>query len=48
MKKTKIAVFGIGNCTSFLIQGIYYYKGKDPKDVIGLMHWNIGGMNLVI
>lgn len=43
MKKIKIAVIGVGNCTSSLIQGIYYYKDKNPKDAIGLMHWNIGG-----
>ncbi|GAG95197.1 unnamed protein product [marine sediment metagenome] len=43
MNKIKIAVVGIGNCTSSLIQGVYYYKDKDPKDAIGLMHWDIGG-----
>ena len=41
--KIKIAIVGIGNCTSSLIQGIYYYKNKDEKDAIGLMHWDIGG-----
>ncbi len=43
MKKIKIAVIGVGNCTSSLIQGVYYYKDKNPKDAIGLMHWDIGG-----
>lgn len=42
MKKIKIVLIGVGNCTSSLIQGIYYYKAKDSKDVIGLMHWDIG------
>ena len=41
--KIKIAIVGIGNCTSSLIQGIYYYKNKDEKNAIGLMHWDIGG-----
>ncbi|MCH8329519.1 MAG: inositol-3-phosphate synthase, partial [Nanoarchaeota archaeon] len=43
MNKIKIAIVGIGNCASSLIQGIEYYKNKDSKDAIGLMHWDIGG-----
>jgi myo-inositol-1-phosphate synthase len=43
MEKIKIAVIGIGNCASSLIQGIEYYKKKTEKDQIGLMHWDIGG-----
>jgi len=43
MSKIKIAIVGIGNCASSLIQGIHYYQGKDEKDAIGLMHWEIGG-----
>ncbi|MCE5215342.1 MAG: inositol-3-phosphate synthase [Methanobacterium sp.] len=43
MEKIKIAIIGIGNCASSLIQGIYYYKDKKPEDAIGLMHWDIGG-----
>lgn len=43
MKKIKIAIIGLGNCASSLIQGIYYYRKKKPEDAIGLMHWNIGG-----
>ena len=43
MKKIKIAVIGVGNCASSLIQGIYYYKDKNPEDAIGLMHWDIAG-----
>ena len=42
MSKIKIAVVGIGNCASSLIQGIYYYQDKNPEDAIGLMHWKIG------
>lgn len=41
--KIRIAIAGLGNCASSLIQGIYYYKDKDPKSAIGLMHWDIGG-----
>ena len=43
VKKIKIAIIGVGNCASSLIQGIYYYKDKNPKDAIGLMNWDIGG-----
>ncbi len=43
MSNIKIAVAGIGNCASSLIQGIEYYKDKDGKELIGLMHWDIGG-----
>ena len=43
MNKIKIAIVGIGNCASSLIQGIHYYDGKNPEDAIGLMHWDIGG-----
>lgn len=42
-KKVKVAIVGIGNCASSLIQGIHYYKGKDSSQSIGLMHWEIGG-----
>ncbi len=41
--KIKIAIIGVGNCASSLIQGIHYYKDKNPKDAIGLMNWDIGG-----
>ena len=45
MKKIKIGIVGLGNCASTLIQGIYYYKDKNPKDAIGIMHWDIEGYN---
>ena len=43
MGKVRIAIAGIGNCASSLIQGIEYYRKKSPKDRIGLMHWDLGG-----
>ncbi|MGB9202064.1 inositol-3-phosphate synthase [Methanobacterium sp.] len=45
MEKIKVAIIGIGNCASSLIQGIHYYKDKNPEEAIGLMHWDIGGYN---
>ncbi|MFP4477003.1 MAG: inositol-3-phosphate synthase [Desulfatibacillaceae bacterium] len=43
MDKIRIAIAGIGNCASSLVQGIHYYKDKSPEDAIGIMHWEIGG-----
>lgn len=43
MPKVKIAIVGVGNCASALIQGIHYYRDKNEDDAVGLMHWNIGG-----
>ena len=45
MRKIKIAIVGLGNCASALIQGIGYYKKQKSKDALslGLMHLNLGG-----
>ena len=43
MSKIKIAVVGIGNCASSLIQGIEYYSHKEDDEHIGLMHYDLGG-----
>jgi myo-inositol-1-phosphate synthase len=43
MEKIRIGIVGVGNCASSLLQGIEYYKSKDGKDAIGLMHWYIDG-----
>lgn len=43
MDKIKIAIVGVGNCASSLIQGIEYYKQKNEQELGGVMHWNIGG-----
>lgn len=43
MRKIQIAIVGVGNCASSLLQGIEYYKNKNGKEAIGLMHWDIGG-----
>lgn len=45
MDKIKIAIVGVGNCASSLIQGIHYYRNKNPESAIGLMHWEIGGFS---
>jgi len=44
LAKINIAIVGIGNCTSSLLQGIAFYrKNRKPKEIIGLMNWNLGG-----
>ncbi len=47
MGKIKVAVAGIGNCASALIQGVYFYRDYKNEDFIpGLMHVNFGGYNI--
>ena len=43
MNKIRIALVGVGNCASALLQGIAYYAEKHPDEALGLMHWEIGG-----
>jgi myo-inositol-1-phosphate synthase len=42
-EKVKVAIVGVGNCASSLIQGIYYYRNKSEEEISGLMHYDIGG-----
>ena len=43
MDKIRIAIAGIGNCASSLIQGIEYYRTRNASERAGLMHESIGG-----
>jgi myo-inositol-1-phosphate synthase len=43
LEKIRIAIAGIGNCASSLIQGLEHYRDKSPEDAVGLMHWDLGG-----
>lgn len=46
-KKIKIAIVGVGNCASSLVQGLEYYKNvTNGKPVVGLMHNEIGGYKI--
>ncbi len=46
-KPIRIAIVGLGNCASSLIQGIYYYRNaKDDEYIPGVMHVRIGGYHL--
>lgn len=42
-KKIRVAIAGVGNCASSLIQGIFYYKEKGIENVEGIMFPDIGG-----
>jgi myo-inositol-1-phosphate synthase len=43
MGAIRVAIVGVGNCASSLVQGVEYYKDADPNDrVPGLMHVQFG------
>jgi myo-inositol-1-phosphate synthase len=47
MGKINVAIIGVGNCASSLVQGVYYYKNaKATEEVPGLMHVNLGGYHI--
>ena len=47
MAKINVAIIGVGNCASSLVQGVYYYqKAKESEFVPGLMHVNLGGYHI--
>ncbi len=46
-KKVRVAIIGVGNCASSLIQGVQFYKNASASDRIpGLMHVNLGGYHI--
>jgi myo-inositol-1-phosphate synthase len=43
----RVAIAGVGNCASSLVQGIEYYRDADPADTVpGLMHVALGGYHV--
>src|SRR5437016_13618457 len=43
MRKIRIAIVGVGNCASSLVQGINFYRGSGVNgSAVGLMHREIG------
>jgi myo-inositol-1-phosphate synthase len=45
--KVRVAIVGVGNCASSLVQGVEYYKNAAETDFIpGLMHVNLGGYHI--
>ena len=44
-KKVRVAIVGVGNCASSLVQGVEFYKNAKKTDTVpGLMHVNLGGI----
>ena len=47
MGKVRIAIAGVGNCASALLQGVDYYKDASETEFVpGLMHVNLGGYHV--
>ncbi|MBA3292962.1 MAG: inositol-3-phosphate synthase, partial [Geodermatophilaceae bacterium] len=47
MGSVRVAIVGVGNCASSLVQGVEYYKDADPQDrVPGLMHVEFGDYHI--
>ena len=45
--KIRVAIIGVGNCASSLVQGVFYYHNAKEGDFIpGLMHVNLGGYHV--
>jgi len=45
--KINVAIIGVGNCASSLVQGVYFYKDTpDDGFIPGLMHPNLGGYHI--
>jgi myo-inositol-1-phosphate synthase len=43
MGSVRVAIVGVGNCASSLVQGVEYYKDADPSGTVpGLMHVSFG------
>jgi myo-inositol-1-phosphate synthase len=45
--KVRVGIVGVGNCASALVQGVAFYGGASPEDVVpGLMHVELGGYHI--
>jgi myo-inositol-1-phosphate synthase len=45
--KIRVAIIGVGNCASSLVQGVEYYRNAEPNDFVpGLMHVELGGYHI--
>ena len=45
--KIRVAIIGVGNCASSLVQGVEFYKNANADEQVpGLMHVNLGGYHL--
>ena len=47
MEPINVAIVGVGNCASSLVQGVHYYKdAAEDTEIPGLMHPNLGGYHI--
>ncbi len=47
MGKINVAIIGVGNCASSLVQGVHYYRdAREDQAIPGLMHVNLGGYHI--
>ena len=47
MAKVRLAIAGVGNCASSLVQGLEYYRDAGVADQVpGLMHVELGGYHV--
>ncbi|WP_129790731.1 inositol-3-phosphate synthase [Sphingosinicella sp. CPCC 101087] len=42
-REIRLAIVGVGNCASSLVQGIAHYQNGGANEQIGLLHWDLGG-----
>src|ERR1041384_7188775 len=46
-KKVRVAIIGVGNCASSLVQGVQFYRNAAEDEAVpGLMHVNLGGYHI--
>ncbi|MDP9408502.1 MAG: inositol-3-phosphate synthase [Actinomycetota bacterium] len=46
-RTVNVAIVGVGNCATSLVQGVEYYKDADPESTVpGLMHVDLGGYHV--
>jgi myo-inositol-1-phosphate synthase len=46
-KPIRVAIAGVGNCASSLVQGVHYYADAHEEDFVpGIMHVNLGGYHI--
>ena len=47
MSKIRVAIVGVGNCASSLVQGVTHYADAEPTDTVGgLMHVQFGDYHI--
>jgi myo-inositol-1-phosphate synthase len=46
-RKVRVAIIGVGNCASSLVQGVEFYRNAQAdSDIPGLMHVDLGGYHI--